>query len=127
MTRPIRMLVLVLGLAIPAVALAQPAPPPAQTAPKDPQQARQACVDAMNADPMFANSIIKIANEQTAETHMRAAQAVAKNEHHVILAYAAMWVVAALFVIFLWRRQQALNAEIAALRRDLDAATKESK
>ena len=125
MTRPIRMLLLVLGLALPAVALAQPAPPP--SAVKDPQQARQACVDAMNADPMFANSIIKIANEQTAETHMRAANAVAKNEHHVILAYAAMWVVAALFVIFLWRRQQALNAEIAALRRDLDAATKEGK
>jgi CcmD family protein len=40
----------------------------------------------------------------------------------VILAYAAMWVIAAGFVLFLWRRQQALRSEIERLRRDLDAA-----
>jgi hypothetical protein len=43
----------------------------------------------------------------------------------VILAYAAMWVVAALFLMFLWRRQVALRTELARLQKDLDAAIKE--
>ncbi len=114
-----RKLVFLLCL-IPAWALAQPAAqPPA------PAGAREQCVQAMNVDPMFANEIIKIANEQTAAKHEQAAMRVATNERHVILAYAAMWVIAALFVIFLWRRQQALRGEIARLRRDLEAAVKE--
>jgi len=50
---------------------------------------------------------------------------IAKNERHVILAYAAMWVVAAAFVIFLWRRQLALKDEIQRLQRDLAAAIKD--
>ena len=53
-----------------------------------------------------------------------AAAEIAKNEKHVILAYAAMWLVAAGFVLFLWRRQQALKIEIANLRRDLATAAK---
>jgi CcmD family protein len=40
----------------------------------------------------------------------------------VIYAYAAMWIIAAGFVVFLWRRQRGLEAEIEHLRRDLDAA-----
>jgi hypothetical protein len=45
----------------------------------------------------------------------------------VIMAYAAMWIIAAGFVIFLWMRQQALRNEIAQLKVDLDAATKDGK
>lgn len=104
---------------IPAVAFAQP--------PGAGPDARDQCVAAMNADPMFANAIIKIANEQTAAKHEQAAERVATNERHVILAYAAMWVISALFVIFLWRRQQLLKTEIGRLRRDLEAATKDDK
>ena len=40
------------------------------------------------------------------------------------MAYAAMWVIAAMFLMFLWRRQQALKGEIANLKRDLEAAAK---
>jgi len=87
--------------------------------------ARQSCVDAMNADPAFAQDIVKTINEKTAYKHAHAADEIALNERHVIFAYAAMWVVAALFVIFLWRRQQALRAELARLQKDLDAAIKE--
>ncbi|MFO1533991.1 MAG: hypothetical protein ABR562_10065, partial [Thermoplasmatota archaeon] len=61
-------------------------------------------------------------NAETVKQHQDAALAIAKNEKHVILAYAAMWVIAAGFVLFLWRRQQHLKTEIAQLRRDLDAA-----
>lgn len=90
--------------------------------------ARQACTDAMNADPEFAKSIIATVDKQldqkTIDAHTQAAAQVAENERHVILAYAAMWIIAALFVVFLWRRQQALKVEIAQLKRDLDAAAK---
>ena len=81
----------------------------------------------MNADPEFAKSIVatvdKQIDQQTIDAHVDAPRSTSpKNEQHVIFAYAAMWIVAALFVVFLWRRQQALKAEIAQLRKDLDAA-----
>jgi hypothetical protein len=104
-----------------------PVPPPAE--------ARKLCVQAMNADKGFAAEIVKVADERAAQqrdadtlaAHAGAYAHIQKNERHVIYAYAAMWIVAALFVIFLWRRQQVLKAEIAGLRRDLEAATEEHK
>jgi hypothetical protein len=106
-----------------------PAPPPASPA-SGSGDARKACTDAMNADPQFAASIIKIADEAAAaerdrnplEAHKAANHHIQKNERHVIYAYAAMWIIAAGFVIFLWRRQQALKLEISNLRRDLEAS-----
>ncbi len=101
------------------------APPPAQPpALRSPAELRQICAEAMNADPSFAEAIAKTVNEETLKQHLDAGKAIAKNEKHVILAYAAMWLVAAGFVLFLWRRQQALKLEIAQLRRDLDTAAK---
>ena len=99
-----------------AVAVAEPA--------RSPAELRQICADAMNADPTFTEAIVKTINEDTYQQHAKAADAVAKNEKHVILAYAALWLLAAGFVIFLWRRQQGLKTEIAQLRRDLEAASK---
>jgi len=104
--------------------------PPVPPAPAD---LRQTCVDAMNADPTFAKAIVETADKKenrtrgdiTLQAHQDAADHIAKNERHVILAYAAMWVVAALFVLFLWRRQQGLKIEIARLQKDLAAAAKE--
>jgi hypothetical protein len=57
--------------------------------------------------------------------HDQAANEVAVNKRHVILAYGAMWVIAAAFVLVLWRRQQGLKAQIADLKKDLDAAVKD--
>lgn len=91
---------------------------------RSPEELRQICAEAMNADPTFAESIAMTVNEQTLKQHKDAANAIAKNERHVIFAYAAMWVLAALFLVFLWRRQQHLKGEIVQLRRDLDAAAK---
>jgi hypothetical protein len=90
-------------------------------------QARQACADAMNAYPDFAIDIVDKINNQTAQEHIDAADKIARNEKHVILAYGAMWVVAAAFVIFLWTRQRALQEEILRLRNDLAAAAKDPK
>ena len=128
---------------------AQPPPPAVPTAAAG--DARRACSEAMNADPQFAVEVIKIAGERamkdpkfagevvklgdevsvkkrdeaTVAAHVDANQKIQRNERHVIYAYAAMWVIAAAFVMFLWRRQRALESEILHLRRELDAAAGE--
>lgn len=98
------------------------------------------CLDEMDKDPGFADYIIKrtelklkdkVNNEQvlkdlcTVRQHQESQDEVTTNKRHVLLAYVAMWLVAAGFVIFLWRKQQALKREIVLLRNDLDAATRE--
>jgi hypothetical protein len=111
-----------------------PPPPPAAAPPPATPDARKLCAAAMNADPQFAAAIIKVADDKAAAqrdadtlaAHTDADAHVQKNEKHVIYAYAAMWIVAAGFVLFLWRRQQALKAEIGNLRRDLEAAAGEA-
>ena len=99
------------------VAGAQPA--------QDPAVLRKTCVDALNTNPDLAKQIAatfdRRIDQETINAHEEAAKRIQRNESHVYLAYAAMWVIAALFVGFLWFRQQALKAEIARLRRDLDA------
>jgi hypothetical protein len=93
-----------------------------------PQQ--QACFDLAEKDPAFGDALIKVADKRidadTVKAHEDAFHHIQKNEAHVIYAYAALWVIAAGFVVFLWRRQQALRGEIAQLRSDLAAAAKES-
>ena len=119
-------LVLLIVLAVSGNAFAdEPAVPPAAPA----SDARAACTKAMNEDPEFAKSIISTVDKQidqrTIDAHLDADKHIQKNERHVILAYAGMWIIAALFLGFLWMRQQSLKSEIASLRRDLDAAGKE--
>lgn len=123
MTKLIFLVVLVLSSSAAADQVAVPAPPAAAD-----DALRKTCVDAMNADPAFAKSIAATVDKQidqkTIDAHKDAAYHIEKNKKHVILAYAAMWVIAALFVAFLWRRQQGLKGEIDQLRKDLDAAGK---
>ncbi|HEY1547778.1 MAG TPA: hypothetical protein VGG28_08160 [Kofleriaceae bacterium] len=115
----IKRLVLLVLLATAGVAAADTTPP----------DVAARCRDAMNNDPVFAKSITDKVDQtridqKLLDTHVEANARVQKNEAHVIYAYAALWVIAALFVIFLFFRQQALKAEIATLRRDLEAAAK---
>jgi hypothetical protein len=122
---------------VPAAAadVAPPPAPPATPPIAAPSDARKACTAAMNADPAFAKEIVRVADEQAAaqrdedtlKTHNDAVKRVQQNQAHVIWAYAAIWIVAAAFVIFLWRRQQGLQQEIAGLRRDLEAAAVDAK
>jgi hypothetical protein len=92
-------------------------------------QKKQMCVDAMNADPAFAQAALatwgKTLDARTIQAHQDAFHHIQKNESQVIYAYAAMWVIAALLLVFLWRRQQGLRGEIAQLKSELAAATKE--
>lgn len=123
-------IIVLLCLFVPALAFAQAG------------DLRKTCVDAMNADPKFAGDIIRTAevqlNEQVNKDQVMKDACmiqvmkdeevrIARNKLHVILAYGAMWLVSAGFVVFLWRRQQLLKEEIASLRRDLEAAAKEAK
>lgn len=121
----------------------EPAPPPAdEPVTGDVAALRKTCAAAMNADPSFADSIIKTAEMQLADkldeeqvkkdlctvyAHSSAQEDIATNERHVLMAYIAMWLVAAGFVVFLWRRQQSLKGELAQLRRELEAATKDER
>jgi len=122
-------LILLICLAVTGVAAAE-APSPAPGAPMPPpaDANREACVAAMNANPDFAKSIVATIDKQidarTIAAHEQAAQQIAENEKHVLLSYAAMWLIAAGFVVFLWRRQQVLKNEIEQLRKDLEAAGK---
>ena len=117
------------GSAAPAT---EPAPAPAPAANPD---AHKACVDALNADPELAKRVVETYNkkavtdldQQVIDAHNAANAQIAENERHVIYAYAAMWILAALFLVYMFLRQQSLKAELAALRRDLDAAAKETK
>jgi cell division protein FtsL len=94
------------------------------------KQQEQACYDLANHDPAFADSLKKTIDkqldQQTIDAHNDAFKHIQKNEKHVIYAYAALWVIAAAFLVFLWRRQQGLRSEIAQLRADLAAAGKEN-
>ena len=118
--------------AAPAAADA-PAPPP-EAAPNG-DELRKTCAAALNANPDFAKSVVETYNkkavteidQQTIDAHNAANAQIAENERHVIYAYAAMWILAALFLVYMWLRQQSLKAELLALRRDLEAAAKDSK
>ena len=70
-----------------------------------------------------AGEFIQIDNE-ILKVHQDADAAVKKNERHVIYAYAAMWIIAALFLVYLLFRQQSLKRDIASLRKDLEEAEK---
>jgi hypothetical protein len=104
---------------------APPAPVPVQV-PRSPAELHQICADAMNADPVFAKSIVLTADkqidQQTIDAHDAAIKKIAQEESHVIYAYGALWVITALLVAFMWLRQQKLKTEIAMLRRDLTKA-----
>jgi CcmD family protein len=57
-----------------------------------------------------------------ADVHQQDANLIARNNKHVIMSYAAIWILTVGFVFFLWSRQRALRAEIARLERDVAAA-----
>jgi hypothetical protein len=103
-----------------ASAAGAPMPPPPTL-----EAAKQECTAAIN-DPTYKESIRKFLDQQldvdTIKAHEDAFHHIQKNENHVIYAYAALWVIAALLVGFLFLRQQALKTEIATLKRDLTRA-----
>jgi hypothetical protein len=60
--------------------------------------------------------------QQDDEARDQSTRQIALDQRQVILAYAAMWVIAAGFVVYLWRKQGMLKGEIGGLRRELEDA-----
>jgi CcmD family protein len=58
----------------------------------------------------------------TAELHERDAANATTNKKHVVLAYAAIWIITMVFLVMMWLRQSKLKLEIDRLEKDLAKA-----
>ncbi|GAB4556735.1 MAG: hypothetical protein Tsb0020_00240 [Haliangiales bacterium] len=59
------------------------------------------------------------------EIHEQDANQMLTNRRHVVLSYALLWALMLLFVVFMWRRQRGLSAEISRLEREIERAASE--
>ena len=59
------------------------------------------------------------------EVHQEEAALIQKNKKHVVMAYAALWVLTVLFLVLLWLRQKRLVAELDALEKKVAKAAAE--
>ena len=103
-------------LALPATALAQPAP-------VEMTPARQACLDQLRTDAEFkayVDDLVRYA------FHRDESSKATRNNQHVVMAYAAIWILTVGFVVLVFLRQGKLNQEIARLNAELARATRES-
>lgn len=118
-----RVLVIVMMLLVPAVALAQPAAPAGPVDPTVPgaynSPMRGVCEEELAKDKAW---LADLEARLRAKIHRQASTEITTNNRHVAIAYGAMWVLAVGFVVFLWRRQQALKAEIERLAAELKKA-----
>jgi hypothetical protein len=122
-------------LAIAGPADAQPAAPGTETpapaaAPLNAATSadlKKTCMSAINSDQQWTDELVALIDKKSRyDAHQAEATLIATNKRHVVLAYAAMWLLAVAFLIAQWRRQQELRRQIAALRTDLAAAIKGS-
>ena len=80
---------------------------------------RDACYEKAAANKkMLAN----LKNVMRADIHAEDGNLMARNYKHVIMAYAALWILAVVFLFLLFMRQRTLTAEIARLNIELDKA-----
>lgn len=85
---------------------------------------REACRAKLVADKkMHAN----LKNVLRVDIHAEDANTIARNHRHVIIAYAALWILAVAFLLLLFFRQRALTAEISRLSTELDRAVREEE
>lgn len=59
--------------------------------------------------------------------HDEDARLMARNHRHVVIAYAALWILAVVFLVLLFLRQRSLTAEIARLSTELDRAVRQEE
>jgi hypothetical protein len=83
---------------------------------------RAQCMDELRKDKGWRAGL---KGELRLEVHQEEATLIANNKKHVYMAYAALWIIVVIFVVFGWRRQRALRAEIERLQADVAAAVKE--
>jgi cell division protein FtsL len=83
---------------------------------------RQQCAGALASDAQWR---AELKQQLAAEVHQEDARAMLTNRKHVVMAYAALWILVTLFVVFMWMKQKDLKAEIARLEGEIRAATKD--
>lgn len=66
----------------------------------------------------------RMADTLRPEIHKVDSNRMLRNKKHVVYAYAALWVLTALFVLFMFIKQRNLTAEIEQLRSELEEAVK---
>jgi hypothetical protein len=107
----------------PACTLAGPPPPqdpdPAKRPPTYESPMRQQCEDELAKDHAWW---FNLEGRLRTQIHVQASREVSTNNRHVVMAYAAIWLIAIGFVVLLWRKQQALRAEIDRLSKELSKA-----
>lgn len=90
-----------------------------------PTALKHTCMDAINSDQQWTDELTAIVEKRVRfQVHNQEAELIAMNERHVVMAYAAMWLLAVGFLIAQWRRQQALKKQIESLQSELQAAIK---
>ncbi|HUH02809.1 MAG TPA: hypothetical protein VML75_12510 [Kofleriaceae bacterium] len=107
-------------------ATAQPAPAeptPSVAAPeKYDSPMREQCMDELRKDKGWRANLKE---ELRLEVHEEEAKLIANNKQHVFMAYAALWILVVIFVVFTWRKQRLLRGEIERLQAEVKAAVKE--
>lgn len=112
-------------VAQPTCRLAGPPPPVEPGKPPPPSQhspMRQVCEDELIKDHDWWWNLV--ARLRVSE-HNQTAREIRTNKRHVVYAYAAMWLLAVGFILIMWRRQQAMKAEITRLEQQLRAIEEE--
>jgi CcmD family protein len=87
---------------------------------------RTACEEELAKDAdWFDNLKARLSEKLNRDVHEEAFTYAKANNKHVVAAYAAFWLLTVGFVIMMWRRQRALQAELTRLERDLAKAVKD--
>lgn len=82
---------------------------------------RAQCEEALRNDAQWR---AELKQQLAAEVHQQDASLMLTNKKHVVMAYAALWILVAGFVVFMWLKQQGLKAEIARLESEIRDAAK---
>jgi hypothetical protein len=106
-----------------ACKLAEPPPPenpdPAKREPPYESSMRQQCEDELAKDHAWW---FNLEGRLRTHIHEQTAKEVTTNNRHVVMAYAAIWIIAVGFVVLMWRKQVALRGEIERLSKELSKA-----
>lgn len=118
-----------------AVAKKEPAPPSEQGRSEPPPPAyespmRDQCEAELARDHKWAKSLEDMIravyrDEVRPAVHAEDAALMLTNKRHVVMAYAALWILTVGFLLLMWMRQQKLVGEIARLERELSRAVEE--
>jgi hypothetical protein len=100
--------------------LAEPPPPedpdPAKRPPPYDSPMRQQCEDELSKDHAWW---FNLEGRLRTHTHEQTSKEITTNNRHVVMAYAAIWLIAVGFVVLMWRKQVALRGEIERLSKEL--------